>query len=210
MVGHIWKQLSKLRTREAYQTKVAFHMSSRWEMISAAIPEGSQSLLDIGSNLGEFTAAAATKGLWSLGIERGERLIKEARKRHAKLPDCHFINAELSPQNIGKLPHFHVTLFLGVYHHWHAAYGRETAVTMLRQLTANTRKLLVFEGPSRTARFKVDQPDFVSNDEASVTEFYAQFLKTHLGDLSSRITLLGKAPNVGEREPYRWAYAIER
>jgi hypothetical protein len=185
-------------------------MTSRWELISAAIPEGSQNLLDIGSNLGEFTAAAAGRGMWSLGIERGERLIREARKRHASLADCHFINAELSPANIGKLPQFDVTLFLGVYHHWHAAYGSEAALTMLRQLAANTRKLLVFEGPSRTARFKVDEPDFVSNDEASVTEFYTRFLKTHLGDLSSRITLLGKAPNVGEREPYRWTFAIER
>jgi hypothetical protein len=210
LVGQIWKQLTKLGTRAPYQSKVASHMTSRWEMISAAIPESSQSLLDIGSNLGELSASAAAKGLWSLGIERNAKLIREAQRRHAKLPDCHFVNAELSPLNIGKLPHFDVTLFLGVYHHWHAAYGGEAAVTMLRMLTANTRKLLVFEAPSRTARFKVDQPDFVSNDDASVTAFYAQFLTTHLGDLSSRITLLGKAPNVGEREPYRWAFAIHR
>ena len=177
-------------------------------MIRGAIPSGSSSLLDIGSNLGDFTALSAASGLWSVGIERTEALVHESRRRHRNVQNCHFICSELDPPTAKKLPRFDVLLLLSVYHRWHAGYGPERAVQMLKDLTAATGRLVIFEGPSRTSRYKTDKPDFTSNDETSVTEYYSAFLKTHLGPMSSAIRLLGKAPCVGEREPYRWTFAV--
>jgi hypothetical protein len=48
----------------------------------------------------------------------------------------------------------------------------------------------------------------VDNDEASVTEYLRGYLDQYVGDQFARIEPLGKTACVGEREPYRWAWAL--
>ena len=78
---------------------------------------------------------------------------------------------------------------------------------MLRTLADRTGKVLVFEGASRNVRYGKYPPGFVDNDEASVTGYLEGYLKQYAGDRFSRIEPLGKTRCVGEREPYRWAWA---
>lgn len=204
----IGRRAGLLRTRrDFYQDKLAPSQEVRWRMIESSLPDGSSSLLDIGSNLGEFTAKAAARGMWSLGIELDEEMVREAIARHRKTPGCRFIAGAVDPAAAAALPSFDVVLLLSVHHHWHMRYGREAAATMLRQTVAATRKAVIFEGPARATRYERDIPDFVNNDEGSVLRYYDDYLAATVGDIA-RVTLIGKSDCVGEREPYRWMYAI--
>lgn len=116
----------------------------------------------------------------------------------------------IEPGDIARLPVFDVVLLLSVHHHWLMAHGPDVAGTMLRELAGRTGTLLVFEGASRNVRYGKYPPGFVDNDEASVTGYLRAYLEQHLGDRMRRIEPLGKTPCVGEREPYRWAWACWR
>jgi hypothetical protein len=69
---------------------------------------------------------------------------------------------------------------------------------------------MLFEGASRTTRYERFRPNFIDNDEKSVTEFYDRLLNQAVGSQFSEIKLLGKSPCVGEREPYRWMYSLRK
>lgn len=193
-----------------YQQKLSASFEARWALVSAHIPPGSSSLLDLGSNLGDFTARAAQSGLWSVGVEMSSKLVEQARARHREVPNCAFMCGTFSLADSIKIPSFDVILVLSVHHHWHARFGAEIAREMLQNIIKRTNKALIFEGTSRTTRYEVDMPDFIANDEDSVTCYYTKYLKEAVGALSGEIRPLGKAACVGEREPYRWMYAVMR
>lgn len=194
-----------------YQKKLQGSMDERWSRISAAIPPQSKTLLDIGANLGAFTAWAAQAGLWSLGLERHDYLVRKARRMHRDVPGCAFMITELDADDCARIPQFDITLALSVYHNWYKNYGKEQADTILKHLVSKTNHVAFFEGPSRNSRFGEDaQVGFADNDEASVTGFYGELLQETIGALASKIELLGKTACVGEREPYRWMYAVYR
>lgn len=192
----------------AYQQKLdaAFHV--RWDMIRSQIPPDAGSLLDVGSNLGAFTAAAARQGLWSVGIEKMPDLARRAQRLHASQPDCAFMCAEFDLDTCRKLPAFDVILLLSVHHHWHNAFGKAVADEMLELMIAKSR-LLIFEGPARPSRYTRERPDFAANEEDSVTAYYGALLAGIAGP-GAPVVPLGKSRCVGEREPYRWMYAIGR
>ena len=79
---------------------------------------------------------------------------------------------------------------------------------MLRGLASRTRQVMIFEGASRRGRYGNYPPDFIDNDEHSVTSYLQSYLDQHVGDLFDRIELLGKTPCIDEREPFRWSFAL--
>lgn len=193
-----------------YQQKVSGSLEERWHRIDDAIPSGCRTALDVGCNLGDMTALCANRGLWALGVDRSTRLITQAHQRHRGILDCGFMRMNITPADIDPLPMFDVVLMLSVLHLWLTAYGPDAASTMLRSLAAKTGSVMIFEGPSRRARYGRYPPDFVDNDEATVTAYLESYLALHVGDLFSSIRPLGKAACVGEREPFRWIYALYR
>jgi hypothetical protein len=109
---------------------------------------------------------------------------------------------------VASLPAFDATLLLSVHHHWLRAYGPDRTRDMLRALAERTEQVLVFQAPSRRVRYGEHAPDFIDNDEQSVTTFITGYLATTIADQFSRIEPLGPAPCVGDREPYRWSFGL--
>ena len=195
---------------QAYQVKLEPAFEARWQMISSEIELDCHTLLDIGCNLGSFTARAASSGLWSIGIEMSEPMIRKAQQAYGDIENCGFMRARLDLEASARIPSFDVTLVLSVHHHWHQAFGPTVAAEMLRAIVAKTNRVMFFEGASRRERYLRDFPDFIDNDEASVVSYYNAYLDRTVGDLVSEIRLLGKSVCVGEREPYRWMYSLRR
>jgi SAM-dependent methyltransferase/predicted kinase len=193
-----------------YQQKVAGSLQERWRKIEDAIPGCSRTALDIGCNLGDMTALCAQKGLWAVGVDQGAKLIAEAHRRHRGVVDCGFMQMKIAPQDIERLPTVDVVLLLSVQHHWIMDYGPDVAGQMLRSLAERTARVLIFEGASRRVRYGDYPPDFIDNDEATVTAYLESYLQAHVGDMFSDVRPLGKTACVGEREPFRWMYALYR
>lgn len=199
------------RTGElAFQKKLAYGLTERCAQIARALPAGSRSALDIGCNLGDIAAFCAERGLWTIGVDNSKDLIDEARRRHSGKANCGFMLMDVNPDGVPGLPSFDVMLLLSVHHHWLRAHGPERTREMLRTLAAKTGRAMIFQAPSRRIRYGDHAPDFVDNDEASVTAYLQSYLTSTLGDLFGAIEPLGKAPCVGKREPYRWSYALYR
>lgn len=198
------------RRGRAYQEKLAAAFEPRTRQLAAAIPPDATSVLDIGCNLGDITAWCAARGLWAVGIDSSPVLVEDARRRHRDQANCAFMVQRLEPGDIPCLPVFDVVLLLSVHHHWLMAHGPGVAGAMLRDLAKRTGRVLVFEGASRNIRYGAYPPGFVDNDEASVTAYLRGYLEEHTGGEFRRIEALGKTPCVGEREPYRWAWACWR
>jgi 2-polyprenyl-3-methyl-5-hydroxy-6-metoxy-1,4-benzoquinol methylase len=207
------KSLIRLAFRlrqKPYQDKLSASANLRWSLITQELPSDAGSLLDIGSNLGDFTERAARRGMWALGIESEAKLVGRARRLRDHIPLCSFTHAQLDLDLSRKLPVFDVVLVLSVHHHWHMQFGPEVAQEMLQVLASKTKGVMIFEGASRTARYERDRPNFVDNDEQSVTQFYDQLLYQAVGSQFKEIRLVGKSPCVGEREPYRWMYSLRK
>lgn len=198
------------RRGRAYQEKLAGALAEREAQLERAIPAGARTVLDIGCNLGDLTAWCAGRGLWAVGVDSAAALIEDARARHGAVPRCAFMLQTLGPEDISRLPVFDVVLLLSVHHHWLMGHGPAVAAQMLRDLADRTGRVLVFEGASRNIRYGAYPPGFVDNDEASVTGFLEGYLRQQVGDRFARIEALGRTPCVGEREPFRWAWALHK
>jgi SAM-dependent methyltransferase len=210
LVTRLAHRLRRGRNGVPYQTKLESSFEERWKMIASVIPSDSKSLLDIGSNLGAFTARSAAFGLWSVGIEKSKDLVDQARRNHEDVAQCAFMWSEFKPEDCAKVPHFDVSLILSVHHHWHQSYGPDVANRMLQDIVGKTDRVVIFEGPSRSHRYGEKRPVFVDNNEDSVTNYYKAFLEETVGRMVTRVLPLGKGACVGEREPYRWMYALIR
>lgn len=195
--------------RGDYQDKLSRALPERIALVARALPDDCRSLLDVGCNLGDFTAHFASQGIWSVGIDSVPRLVATAQARHAGVPDCALMVSELRPDNVYRLPEFDAVLLLSVHHHWLGAHGPEVAGEMLREIVQRAHRVVVFESASRRVRFGAFPPDFIDNDEESVTAYHEAYLREYVGDLV-RIEPLGKTRCVGAREPYRWSWALHR
>ena len=195
-------------TEQPYQAKAG--MAERLEMLETVVPRETGSLLDIGCNIGVITAHFAQRGAWSVGLDIDRSLIDKARRQYRAVENCAFAVSDLTPENIGRLPVFEVVLLLSVHHNWMRSYGPDVSGEMLRTLVGRASKVLVFEAPARTMRYGRHAPNFIDNDEASVTAFNQSYLDEQVGPVCSHIVPLGKSPCWGEqsREPYRWSYAL--
>lgn len=192
-----------------YQDKLAGAFEERAALFDAAVGPTRGSLLDVGCNLGDFTAHYARRGMFAVGVDSSAALVSEAHARHSEVRNCAFMVSKLSPRSVRDLARFDVTLMLSVQHHWYGEHGPQVAGKMLRDIVRRTRRVVIFESASRNTRFGKNPPGFIDNDEASVTSFHEAYLGEHVGDLVE-IEALGKTPCVGEREPYRWSWALRR
>lgn len=190
-----------------YQEKVAAGNNERWSLIDSAIDESFSTCLDIGCNLGDVTVSCASRGLWTVGLDRSPDLIDAARRKHGKQVGCAFGVLDITQASVQKLPQFDVVLLLNVHHNWHRAFGDLGGREILRQFGRRS-KLILFQGPSRRRRFGAEPPDFVDNDEVSIVAYYNSFLMTTFEGIAQSVELLGKSSVVGTREPYRWLYAV--
>jgi SAM-dependent methyltransferase len=193
-----------------YQVKLHSSFEDRWRLVLSGLPKGCSSLLDLGSNLGAFTARAAEEGFVAVGIEKDSALVRKAVMAHLGAAQCSFMRADLDLAICEKLPQFDVILVLSVHHHWHHVFGPPEAAKMLRCVLSKAEKAVIFEGPSRSSRYESNIPEFQDNSDDAVIAFYDDYLERTLGDLANRIERLGKANCVGEREPHRWIYAITK
>jgi len=116
---------------------------ARWEFIQSHIGEHDDTLLDIGSAEGFFTANASKYGLASLGIEISPERIDIARSRYGYPENLGFFALEITPENIDQLPQFDITLFMSVYQHWMRSYGVEEAKTMLKTICGLSNKVII-------------------------------------------------------------------
>lgn len=201
---------SKLGLEPDYQEKPG--LEERLAQLDRAVPAGTGSLLDIGCNLGRITAHFADKGIVSVGLDISPKLIARARKLSGDRPNLGFMTLRLAPDNVSQLPTFDTVLLLSVHHNWVAEHGPQVGAEMLRQVAAKARTTLVFEGPSRLGRYGQHRPDFVDNDEESIEAYYTDYLSEVLGDELPKIESLGRTTcwGEGDREPYRWAWALHR
>lgn len=195
--------------RGYYQDKLAPVFEERAALFDRAVGDAPGSLLDVGCNLGDFTAHYARRGMWSVGFDGSRTLIEEAYRRHGTLDNGSFMVWTLDPDTVWLLPTFDVVLLLSVHHHWLGAHGPQVAGQMLRDIVQRTRRVVVFESASRNERFGAYPPGFVDNDEATVTAYHERHLREFVSDQVT-IEPLGKARCVGAREPYRWSWALRR
>lgn len=195
---------------QAYQAKTSAALAQRLVQLDGAVPAASSNLLDIGCNLGDITAHFARRGLWTVGLDRSERLVGAARRRHRREERCAFVLMDVRPENLGCLPSFDVVLLLSVHQHWVMSFGIETASSMLRSLVERTNHAVIYEGASRRSRYGDFDPGFADNDPISVTGFHEDYLRSTVSDLVGDMVPLGETPCVGDREPLRWAYALQR
>jgi SAM-dependent methyltransferase len=198
------------RVRHAYQEKVKDSLDERADLYLRHFPAQARTVLDVGCNLGAYTRRYADAGYVTLGIDNAADLVKSAAETHLGSANCGFMVMEISPDSIDSLPEFDVTLLLSVQHHWLMAHGPDVAGQMLATMVRKTRGVVIFETASRRERYEPYPPDFIDNDEESVTRYIESYLKQHVGHLVSRIEPLGKMPCVAGREPYRWNYALHR
>lgn len=206
----IVQKFRRIEADEKYQEKLQSSFEDRWKLVRSALPSDGGSLLDIGSNLGAFTARAAQEGFISIGIEKDRRLVQRAIATHSEVSGCAFMEADIGLDLCAKLPSFDAVLLLSVHHHWHHIFGPEAAAEMLRCMVTKARQVVVFEGPSRSSRYESNVPNFPDNCEDALLAYHDTYLRETIGSLASRITRIGKAACVGKREPFRWMYAIVR
>ena len=195
---------------QPYQVKLKNSLSTRIALIEGALPRHVKTVLDVGCNLGDVSAELAQRGYWVVGVDSSSDLIGQATARHSGVSRCAFMVDEITPESIGLLPEFDCALVLSVHHHWIMKYGHEVAGRMLGMLAKRTRYVLFYEGASRRQRYGPYPPDFVDNDEVTVTKFLESCLRTYCAESVAEVRALGPVACVGEREPYRWNYALYR
>jgi SAM-dependent methyltransferase len=159
-----------------YQVKLHASFEDRWRLVLGGLPNGCSSLLDLGSNLGAFTARAAEEGFVAIGIEKDPTLVKRATMDRLGAARCSFMQADFDLETCAKLPEFDVILVLSVHHHWHHAFGPSVAGDMLRCVVSKAKKAVIFEGPSRSSRYESNLPEFPDNSDEAVVAFYDDYL----------------------------------
>lgn len=140
-VNHVRSNPGSLLLRDpAYQDRRVDN-DERWRMMEARIVPGAGNALDLGCNRGAITRRAAASGLFSIGVDRKATIVDAARRRTTS-PNCHYIQQDIEPGDIERLPRFDVGFLLAVYYHW-GKFGWSTAEDMLRELADRTDQLFV-------------------------------------------------------------------
>jgi SAM-dependent methyltransferase len=208
-VKRLTRGLKKLARRTRlfpyYQEQRSESADSRWRLIEARLEETDRNLLDIGCNVGMFTARAAERGMIALGFDPLEEAVAHAQGRWRDRRGLAFMWLEASPDDIARLPAFDVTLCLSVHHYWYRAHGEEGAWAMIGEMAAKSGKFF-FEPASAHRRYGEAKPRFVENDEASIRDYVARNFDKLFGT-TKRVECLGQTPSLHE-EPFRLMFLI--
>ncbi len=159
-----------LRLKPLYQQERAAVFEDRWAAIAASLGPRDRFLVDVGCNMGSFTAAAAKQGLFAIGIDPMEEAIARARRLHGKTPGCGFVFLDVNLDTVRKIPPADVILCLSVHHYWNRAHGEDGAWKIIGELADRSQKLF-FEPASSHRRYGSDVPPFTENDEESIAAY---------------------------------------
>lgn len=132
-----------LRLKHYYQERRAGTFAQRWAMIEQRLGPSDRSLLDIGCNIGQFTAKAAERGMFALGVEAQEEILAQARRLHAHEAHIAFGLLDITPASVASLPAADVTLALSVHHYWTRAFGDAASWQIIATLLQKSGKLFL-------------------------------------------------------------------
>jgi SAM-dependent methyltransferase len=159
-----------LRLKPFYQEQRGSVFAERWAMLSAHLTADDHSLIDIGCNIGQFTAAAAQRGMFAIGIDAFEEVVARARSLHRNVQNLSFAWSEFGPDTVRLLPPVDVIFCLSVHHYWSRSHGEQAAWDMIGALAAKSGKLF-FEPASSHRRYGESRPDFAENDAVSIDDY---------------------------------------
>jgi len=207
------KLLRKLRRRYVptplYQSKRTLGTEQRWQMIGAQLDENDRSLLDIGCNLGIFTRQAAERGLLALGLDRLPRAVAKATRQNENVDGLAFMQFELTPDTLAKLPAFDVVMCLSVFHYWIAAYGEATAWLMIRRLIKKTQRKFFFEPASIRKKYGLNAPEGMNDlDRDWLVRYHLERLTEAAGS-DRQATYLGETACLGP-ETFRLMFLVSK
>lgn len=137
-------ELTRNGIEKSYQTGTRVDFEERVDLILSQL-DSQDTLLDIGCAEGDFTATFARGGMVTIGIERQNHVVTNARRRHRGIPNVGFIEFEVTPESIGRLPDADVVLLLAVYHHWNREFDGESQ--QMLQVLVNSSEKVFFEIP---------------------------------------------------------------
>jgi SAM-dependent methyltransferase len=203
-----WSVLRRTLGRSLYQDKRAEGNEQRWEIIRAQLGAEDGSLLDVGCNAGLLTRRAAERGLVALGCDIMPAAVARATRIHRGTPGLAFMQLEITPQTIARLPSFDVVLCLSVHHYWVKAFGEAAAWDMMRTLVGKARRKLFFEPASRHTKYKPVVPDFVELDRGSIERYNTERLRAAAGT-EHAVTCLGATSGVG-KEVFRVMFLVDK
>jgi len=174
-------------------------------MLEARLAPSDRSLLDIGCNIGQFTAQAAARGMFAIGIDVFEEVVAGAVKVNRLQPGAVFGRLELNPDNVATLPRTDVTLCMSVHHYWSREHGEAASWKMIGAILAKTGKLF-FEPASSHVRYGDHLPDFKNNDEESI-DAYVRRNFAALSDGRAKVERLGATASI-RQESVRVLYLV--
>ena len=149
---------------------------ARWESITTNLPQGRQSILDVGCNAGYFSIQLAELGHYVLGIDlRTYYTFCVAAKKVIGLQNLTFSDYRLTPKSTSALPAYDCVICMSIFHHWCMAFGDEAASDMLAALFVRTNHAMFFEtAQSNTTKshHREAVPDMGESPEGWMHEFF--------------------------------------
>lgn len=201
------KKLARiLRLKPLYQQERAGVFEDRWAAIERCLNTKDRTLLDVGCNMGRFTAKAASRGMFAVGIDPMEEAIARANSAHAHVKGCGFVWLDINLDTVELLPTCDVSLCLSVHHYWSRAHGEDGAWKIIGCLLDKSGKMF-FEPASSYVRYGSERPAFIENDEASIDSYVqdrAQAVRP-----GCKVTKLVSTPSIN-LENFRVMYLITK
>jgi 2-polyprenyl-3-methyl-5-hydroxy-6-metoxy-1,4-benzoquinol methylase len=150
----------------------------RWKIIkNELLNYETSSIIDIGCAEGWFIRLAAEElKCFSLGIERNDKrlLPGELSRLYDRVENCAIIKADLTIENIIKLPLVDVILCLSVMHHIVYKQGIEYARDFIKALSEKAKKAIIFEmgtAQETKAKWSSDMPDMPEGQDNFIKDF---------------------------------------
>jgi SAM-dependent methyltransferase len=166
--------------------------------------------LDVGCNNGFFSAKLAARGVFTIGLDPDEDLVRLAQvyALETKTDKLAYSLMQVDPDNVCLLPRVDVVLLLSVMHYWVETYGLETAKRMLSVLWDKTRVCMYFEIPNPCENNKMaSMLSFMGSTEAECKHFLENML---VGLGSSAVIFLGYLPTDFRGNERRHIFLVRR
>jgi hypothetical protein len=166
---------------------------TRWAMIASHLP-ASGFAMDLGCHNGWFTFSMADAGLYALGVEREESLVRASQwlTLHNQSDRVAFVRLDLTPDTVHELPSADVVLCLSVFHHWVRLNDFAYADRIMRGIADRCRYQLFFDtGQPNEPQKWAGALSFMGD---SPQQWLVEFL-TSLG--FSEVIHLGDSPGFG-------------
>jgi SAM-dependent methyltransferase len=194
-----------LGKRHDYQKTRSGGTEERWRLIQSRIA-GTQSLLDVGCNLGRLTALAAQMGLFAIGVEADWGALSDARLEYKAISRLAYMRFIVTPESVTALPVCDVVLCLSVYHQWHQTFGHQGAQQILYTLGTKARQLLFFEPASQRSKYGPVSPDYNDQDGRSIIDYNLAMLRGLF--CGAKVEFVG-ATTASHSEKIRYLFSIQ-